>query len=90
MGWTTIAAIYLLIWWVVLFAILPFGVRSPAESGEDVAPGHDPGAPVLHQLLAKALWTTVVATAIFGAFYYVYVNRLVSLDDMAHWLGMRH
>ena len=41
---TTAIAIYFLIWWVVLFAVLPWGVRSQEEAGE-VVPGTDPGAP---------------------------------------------
>ena len=34
MAWTTAAAIYFIIWWVVLFAVLPFGVRNASEAGE--------------------------------------------------------
>ena len=44
MSLTTAIAIYFIIWWVVLFAVLPWGVRSQEESGA-VAPGTDPGAP---------------------------------------------
>jgi predicted secreted protein len=86
--WPTIAAIYFIVWWIVLFAVLPFGVRSAEESGEEVTPGNDPGAPVLHGLLAKVMWTTVIATVVCGGFYYVYVNRLVSLDDLASLFGL--
>jgi predicted secreted protein len=38
-------AIYFVMWWIVLFLTLPFGVRSQHEDGEG-APGTDPGAPV--------------------------------------------
>lgn len=59
-------AIYLTIWWVVLFAILPLGVRSVHEDGE--APeGVDPGAPVAPKLAKKALITTLVSAIIFAA-----------------------
>ena len=44
MNWTLGLALYFLIWWVTLFAVLPFGVRSQEESGA-VAPGTGPGAP---------------------------------------------
>jgi hypothetical protein len=37
-------ALYFVIWWTVLFAVLPFGVRSQAEAG-DVVSGSEPGAP---------------------------------------------
>ena len=43
---TTAVAIFFLIWWVVLFAVLPWGVRSQHEGGE-ITPGTDPGAPAI-------------------------------------------
>jgi predicted secreted protein len=62
-------AVYFIIWWLVLFTTLPFGVRSQAES-EDVVAGTEPGAPVAPQLLKKALWTTVIATIIFAVVWF--------------------
>ncbi len=57
-------ALYFVVWWTVLFAILPLGVRSQAETGEVIA-GTDPGAPALPALNEKAIWTTVVSAIIF-------------------------
>ena len=88
MSLTTALAVYFIVWWIVLFAVLPWGVRSQAESG-DVAPGTDPGAPAVPNLRAKLVWTTIVATIVFAAFEVVYLNRLVSLEDLAALLGMR-
>ncbi len=62
----TAAAIYFTIWWIVLFAVLPFGVRSQEEQGT-VVPGTEPGAPHAPRLLLKALWTTVVSAVLFAA-----------------------
>ncbi len=59
-------AIYVTIWWIVLFAVLPFGVRSADEAGEELPEGSDPGAPVAPQLARKAAVTTVIAAVIFG------------------------
>jgi predicted secreted protein len=78
---TTAVAIFFLIWWVVLFAVLPWGVRSQSEGGE-VVPGTDPGAPAIPYLARKLVWTTVVSLAIFAACYVVYVNRLVTLEGL--------
>jgi len=80
-------AIYFIIWWVVLFAVLPWGVHSQHESGE-MAPGTDPGAPVLANIKRKLVWTTVVATVVFVAWLLVYTYRLITLDQLAAWLGM--
>ena len=87
MATSTAIAIYFLIWWLVLFTVLPWGVRSQTESGQ-VEPGTDPGAPAIPRLRRKLIWTTVVATAIFALCYVVYVNRLVTIDDLARLMGM--
>ena len=57
-------AIYFTTWWIVLFAVLPFGVRSQEES-QHVVPGTDPGAPMLPRLAVKALWTTGLSARVF-------------------------
>jgi predicted secreted protein len=59
-------ALYFVIWWTVLFAILPFGVRSQTETGEVVA-GTEPGAPATPALREKAIWTTLVAALVLLA-----------------------
>jgi predicted secreted protein len=75
---TSAIAIYFIIWWVTLFAVLPFGVRNAHEAGEKVEPGHEAGAPVNPQLGKKALITTVVATALFVAVYLIITSGWVS------------
>ncbi len=57
-------AVFLTIWFTLLFAVLPIGIRSQAESGE-VVPGSDPGAPIAPRLLLKAVLTTLVSIAAF-------------------------
>jgi predicted secreted protein len=76
---STAIAIYFLIWWVTLFAVLPWGVRNQEESGE-IAPGTDPGAPVMHRMWRKVAWTTLVATVIFGILYVAYTRELIPYD----------
>lgn len=88
MAWTTALAIYFIIWWVVLFAVLPFGVRNPAEEGVAVEAGHDPGAPTVPALKAKLLWTTIVASVVFAICWLVYTYRLVTLEDLATLWGL--
>jgi predicted secreted protein len=76
---TTIAAIYFLIWWITLFAVLPWGVRSQSEAGA-MEPGTDPGAPASHRVWSKLLWTTLIASIIFGILYFTYVNDLIPYE----------
>ena len=87
MSTTTFIAVFFLIWWVVLFAVLPWGIHSQQEGG-DVAPGTDPGAPVLPKLGRKLMWTTLVAGVVFAAFYVVVTNRLVTLNGLLAPFGM--
>ncbi len=87
MAWTTIVAIYFITWWIVLFAVLPWGIRSQTEHG-DVTPGTDPGAPVLPRLVSKIVWTTVVTTILFEGFYYAFATRLISIEGLGNLIGM--
>jgi predicted secreted protein len=87
MSVSTSVAIFFIIWWVVLFAVLPWGIRSQAEAGE-VVPGSDPGAPALPKLKSKLVWTTLVAGIVFAAFQVIYRYRLVSLDDLSTLWGL--
>jgi predicted secreted protein len=65
MSWATGVMVYLVIWWTVLFAILPLGVRRVENPGR----GEDHGAPERPQLLRKAVITSFVAAALWGVFY---------------------
>jgi predicted secreted protein len=61
-------AVYFTIWWVTLFAVLPWGVRSSAEAGVTDAPaGVDAGAPHRPHIGRKALATTIIAALLFAA-----------------------
>jgi predicted secreted protein len=88
MSLATAFAIYFIIWWVVLFAVLPWGVRSQHED-DTIIPGSDPGAPAIPRLRRKLVWTTIVAAIVFALWYVVYTYRLIALDDLARLLGMR-
>jgi predicted secreted protein len=58
-------ALYFVVWWTALFAVLPFGAQSQIEAGE-VTVGTEPGAPAAPALREKALWTTLGASAILA------------------------
>ena len=81
-------AIYFVLWWVVLFAVLPFGVRSQHEDGGGVA-GTDPGAPVVHGMVLKLLWTTIISVVVFAAAWAAHRTGLVSLDSLSRLMGFR-
>ena len=72
-------AIFLTIWWTALFAILPLGTRTYAESGIEVKDGGDPGAPVNPNLKRKFITTTWVSALIWSVLWLVLKFHLVSL-----------
>ncbi len=62
------AAVYVIVWWLTLFIILPIGIESQAEKGR-VARGSERGAPAKPVMLKKLLLTTLVSAVIFGTLY---------------------
>ncbi|MFD1701986.1 DUF1467 family protein [Methylopila henanensis] len=74
-------AIYFVIWWIALFATLPFAGRSQAEAGE-VVPGSEAGAPARMPLKRLVLINTVVTTVVFLIVMWVLTQDLFSLDDV--------
>ena len=57
-------ALYFVLWWTLLFAILPLGNR-PETDPDRIVAGQDPGAPATPRLRLKALLTTLVAAGAF-------------------------
>lgn len=74
-------ATYFICWWIVLFVVLPFGVRSQEEQGE-VIKGSEPGAPSVPYIWRKFAITTVLAALIFAPIYAVVEYRLIPLDSI--------
>jgi predicted secreted protein len=71
-------AIYFIIWWLALFMVLPWGIRSQHEDGTMTA-GTDPGAPVLPRIGMKLAITTALAAVFFALFLGV-MNSGLTLD----------
>jgi predicted secreted protein len=65
MNWVSYAAVYFVLWWLCLFAVLPFGVRNQEDVGE-VTKGTEPGAPVFFRLWPKLLATTIVSAIVLA------------------------
>ena len=82
MGWATGIAIYLTIWWTVLFAILPIGVTTYAEAGIKVTDGGDPGAPVNPKLKRKFITTTWVSAVLLGVVWALIHFHVIDLTKL--------
>ena len=83
---STAFAIYFVMWWIVLFLTLPFGVRSQQEDG-GVVPGSDPGAPVASRMGRKLIWTTVISAIIFIVSWLAYSAGLLNVERLSRLMG---
>lgn len=70
MGILTSIAIYFVIWWTVLFMVLPIRMRSQADEGEVVL-GTTHSAPARFSFARMVFYNTLLATAVFALFYLV-------------------
>ena len=82
MGPITSVAIYLTLWWTVLFAVLPLGTVTHAEAGVDKGDGGDPGAPVDPKLKRKFFTTTWVSAVLFVIVWLIVRFGLVKLPPL--------
>jgi predicted secreted protein len=73
MSWVTGIAIYVVIWWVVIFAVLPWGVRHDASP----SPGTEPGAPANPRLVLKVVATTLVSFVVWLGVYFALREGLI-------------
>ncbi len=76
--WGTGTAIYFVLWWLVIFVVLPFGVRPP--NADEMEPGQDPGAPVKPMMWRKVAITTVIAAVIWLIIYFIAMSGLISFS----------
>jgi len=76
MSWYTGFATYAINWGLVMFMVLPWGVRR--IDPEDLGEGDDPGAPANHRILLRAAITTVAAAVIFCLIYVVFISGVFS------------
>jgi predicted secreted protein len=76
MSYISIAAIYLVVWWLCLFVVLPFRVRNQVDEGEWVH-GSERGAPPIARLWPKLLITTLLAAVATALVLWVLSNPLL-------------
>ncbi|MCX7305086.1 MAG: DUF1467 family protein [Hyphomicrobiales bacterium] len=81
MTWISVAALYFVLWWLVLFAMLPFGLTTQDEDS-DVTLGTEPSAPRGPHVMRAFVRTTIVSAVILGGFYLVTRGLGLSLDDL--------
>ena len=81
MSLTFAIAIYVVIWWTVLFAVLPIGVRTQGEDGS-VVPGTPESAPTTPRLVRVVLLTTLISALLFGGVWAMVRYGLLDLEAL--------
>lgn len=75
MNWFTGLFTYLIVWWMVLFVVLPWGNRAP----DNPEPGHVPSAPEKPRLMIKFAATTVISIFVFLGIYGVIESGWINI-----------
>ena len=81
MGITGSIIVYVLIWWIIFFSVLPVGIQSNKEKFKEKIDGIDPGAPINHKIGKKFLITTLITSIIFIVIYYLVELNLLNLRE---------
>ena len=81
MNWFSVFAIYFIVWWTVLFAMLPFGLKTQ-DDDENVTLGTVPSAPRGPHMLKAVIRTTIVSLLVCGLFYGLTRGLGYSFDDI--------
>jgi predicted secreted protein len=82
MNWYAIFAIYFLIWVISAFIMLPFGIRTPDETGEVLLKGQADSAPSNFRPWVVVLRATLLSALLFGVYYANYVQGWVTLETL--------
>jgi predicted secreted protein len=75
MEWFAGSVTFIIVWWLVLFMVLPFGARPPDE----VEPGMAPSAPARPRVALKMAITTVIALALTALILWLLQSGLIHL-----------
>ncbi len=79
MSITGLAVIYIIIWWIVFFAILPIDVIRVKTVKID---GEDPGSPENPKILKKFIYCTLISTIIFGIIFLLIKFEYLNLRNI--------
>ena len=81
MGITGSIIVYVLIWWIIFFSVLPVGIQSNKEKFREKIEGIDLGAPKNPKIAKKFLITTIITSIIFIVIYYLVKFDLLNLRE---------
>jgi predicted secreted protein len=80
-------AIYFVLWWLVLFLTLPFGIRTQHDDGSG-SPGTEPGAPIASRMGRKLIWTTALSAVFYAAGMAAYYAGFLNIERLSKMMGV--
>ena len=87
MNWYAVFAIYFLMWVICAFIMLPFGLRTPDETGEALLKGQADSAPSTFRPMMVVLRATILSGFLFGLYYANYVEGWVTVEMLPGYRG---
>jgi len=76
MTFTEGIVVYVIIWWLVLFMVLPWGITK--VNPDDLLPGQDPGSPQKGRMVLKLVVTSGISAVLLGIYYWVAISGIIS------------
>jgi len=85
-NWFSAFVIWLILWWLILFIILPIGIRGQAEEG-DIVEGSEPGAPHKLDMKRKFIQTTIVASILWVLACGIILSGVISWETLGRFFN---
>ncbi len=83
MSYVSAFAVFFILWWIVLFAVLPFGLKTQDDDGETLL-GTVSSAPRGPHMLRAVIRTTILSLVIFGILVLLTRYFELGIDDIPH------
>jgi len=80
MSYIEMLVVYVILWWLVLFMVLPFGITR--VDPDTLLPGQDPGSPAKGRMVMKLIVTSGISAILLVIYYFIATSGLISFRDM--------
>ena len=81
MSITGSVVVFIILWWLVLFIILPRNINSQNETG-NIIEGTDPGAPTNPNIVKKLVITTFITSVLFAIIFFLTYFNILNIREI--------
>ena len=71
---------YVILWWIILFLLLPFKIKSQLDD-KKIYTGTEPGAPSNPRILKKVFYTTIITSILFTIIFILSHFNVINIRD---------